>query len=80
MLEVDEMAQSQKDTTIATIVSLVAVALIFIYGYNETGRPLKATLVLLVGLAYTMGLYHAHRWPPQYFNHYVCAHPDRVGN
>lgn len=55
VLEVDEMAQSQKDTTIATIVSLVAVALIFIYGYNETGRPLKATLVLLVGLAYTMG-------------------------
>jgi hopanoid biosynthesis associated RND transporter like protein HpnN len=55
VLEVDEMAQSQRDTTIATIVSLVLVALIFIYGYNETGRPLKATLVLLVGLAYTMG-------------------------
>ena len=55
VLEYDEMAQSQKDTTIATVVSLVLVALIFIYGYNETGRPLKATLCLLVGLAYTMG-------------------------
>src|SRR5688572_944550 len=54
VLEVDEMVQSQKDSTIATIVSLVIVALIFIYGYHETGRPLKATGCLLVGLAYTM--------------------------
>ena len=29
-------------------------ALIFIYGYQETGRPLKATFCLLVGLGYTM--------------------------
>jgi hopanoid biosynthesis associated RND transporter like protein HpnN len=55
VLEVDEMDQSEKDTTRATIVSLIAVALIFIYGYSETGRPIKATLCLLVGLAYTMG-------------------------
>lgn len=54
VLETDEMAQSQKDTALASIVSLVICALIFIYGYNETGRPLKATLCLLVGLAYTM--------------------------
>lgn len=53
VLEQDEMAQSQKDTTIASIVSLILCALIFIYGYNETGRPIKATLGLLVGLAYT---------------------------
>jgi len=55
VLEVDEMAQSQKDSTLATILSLAAVALIFIYGYHETGRPLKATICLLVGIAYTMG-------------------------
>ena len=54
VLEVDEMAQSERDTTVATIVSLLVVALIFIFGYNETGRPLKATACLLVGLAYTM--------------------------
>jgi len=53
VLEVGEMAQSQKDTTVASIVSLVICALIFIYGYNETGRPIKATICLLVGLAYT---------------------------
>lgn len=54
VLEYDEMLQSQKDTTLATIVALVLVGLVFIYGYHETGRPLKATACLLVGLAYTM--------------------------
>ena len=53
VLEHDEMAQSQKDTTVAGIVSLVLCAIIFIYGYNETGRPLKAIVCLLFGLAYT---------------------------
>lgn len=55
VLEFDEMVQSQRDTTLATVVSLILVALIFIYGYSETGRPIKATLCLIVGLAYTMG-------------------------
>lgn len=54
VLEYDEMAQSQKDTTVASIVALMICALIFIYGYQETGRPVKATLCLLVGLGYTL--------------------------
>ena len=54
VLELDEMVQSQKDTTVAIFVSLVLSALIFIYGYQETGRPVKATLCLIVGLGYTL--------------------------
>ncbi|MEI7730199.1 MAG: MMPL family transporter [Verrucomicrobiota bacterium] len=54
VLEVDEMAQSQTDTTVATIVSLIICVLIFIFGYNQTGRPLKATACLVVGIGYTM--------------------------
>jgi hypothetical protein len=54
VLELDEMAQSQKDTAVAAVVSLILCALIFIYGYQETGRPVKATLCLLVGLGYTL--------------------------
>jgi predicted RND superfamily exporter protein len=54
VLEVDEMAQSQRDTTMAAAVSLLLVSLIFVYGYRESGRPLKATACLVVGLAYTM--------------------------
>jgi hopanoid biosynthesis associated RND transporter like protein HpnN len=55
VLEIDEMNQSQRDTTVATVVSLVLTVLIFVYGYHETGRPFKATLCLIVGLGYTMG-------------------------
>lgn len=55
VLEVDEMLQSTKDSTIATILSLVICALLFIFGYSETGRPLKAVACLIVGLSYTMG-------------------------
>ena len=54
VLDYDETKQSQKDITVASIVSLVLCALIFIYGYNETGRPVKATICLVVGLAYTL--------------------------
>ena len=54
VLEMDEMTQSQKDTAVAIVVSLVLSALIFIYGYQETGRPVKATLCLIVGLGYTL--------------------------
>jgi hopanoid biosynthesis associated RND transporter like protein HpnN len=54
VLEHDEMAQSQKDSALASVVSLVLCALIFIYGYQETGRPLKATFCLIIGLGYTL--------------------------
>ena len=54
VLDLDQGAQSQKDTALASVVSLVLCALIFIYGYNETGRPIKATVCLLFGLAYSL--------------------------
>ncbi len=54
ILELDEMAQSTSDTEKATIIALVLVALIFVFGYHETGRPIKATIALVVGLGYTM--------------------------
>ena len=55
VLEHDEMRQSQRDSTLASVVSLVLCALIFIYAYRETGRPLKAVLCLIIGIGYTMG-------------------------
>ena len=54
VLDYDQMTQSQKDTILASIVSLILCALIFIYGYNETGRPIKATICLVIGLGYTL--------------------------
>ena len=53
-LEMDEMVQSTSDTTKATVISLALVALIFIFGYHEKGRPIKANIALIIGLGYTM--------------------------
>ncbi len=55
VLDDDEMQQSQHDSTLASIVSLVICSLIFIYAYREAWRPLKAVACLILGLAYTMG-------------------------
>jgi uncharacterized protein len=53
VLRYDEMEQAQKDTSLASLVALAVVALIFIFGYRELGRPLKATACLVVGIGYT---------------------------
>jgi predicted RND superfamily exporter protein len=55
VLDYDQMLQSQRDMTVATLVSLIICSMIFIYAYRETGRPLKAVLCLVVGLGYSMG-------------------------
>ena len=54
VLDFDEMTQAKKDMTLASLLSLFLCALIFIYGYNETGRPFKAIICLAVGMAYTL--------------------------
>jgi hopanoid biosynthesis associated RND transporter like protein HpnN len=54
VLDYDQMTQSEKDATFASILSLILCALIFIYGYNETGRPVKATICLVIGFGYTL--------------------------
>jgi uncharacterized protein len=54
VLDYDQMNQSQKDTTLASIVALALCSVIFIYGYNETGRPIKAAFCLIIGLIYTL--------------------------
>ena len=55
VLEFDEMQQSQHDTTLSTIVSLILCLLIFCYGYREFHRPIAAVFCLMLGLIFTMG-------------------------
>lgn len=55
VLEYDEMRQSEHDSILASIVSLVVCSLIFIGAYRQTGRPLKAVGCLILGLGFTMG-------------------------
>lgn len=54
VLEYDEMLQSQRDTTKASVISLALCALLFVVGYAEVKRPMKAIATLVVGLGYTM--------------------------
>ncbi len=54
VLDHDQMEQSRKDATLASVASLLLCFLIFVYGYQETGRPIKATFCLLIGLGYTL--------------------------
>ena len=51
----DEMRQAEVDTTRASVVALVIVALTFIFCYQQTRRPLMATGCLIVGIGYTLG-------------------------
>ena len=55
VLEYDEMDQARRDSMAASVVALALVAAIFVFGYRSVGRPLKATICLLVGLIYTLG-------------------------
>jgi hopanoid biosynthesis associated RND transporter like protein HpnN len=55
VLDYDEMEQSKRDATLATVVSLVVSSLIFGFAYREAGRPLKTVLCLIIGLGYSMG-------------------------
>lgn len=55
VLEHDEMRQTQRDSLVASALALVLCAIIFSYGYHESGRPLKAVLCLVVGVGYTLG-------------------------
>ena len=55
VLKQDEMVQAERDVTRAAVLSLILVAVIFIYGYHEIRRPILATVCLLVGIGYTLG-------------------------
>jgi uncharacterized protein len=56
VLNHDEMNQARRDISGAAVISVVLVAVIFICGYHEVGRPVMATLCLLVGIGYTLGI------------------------
>ena len=80
VLDYDEMTQSQKDTTLASVVALVLCALIFIYGYNETGRPVKATICLVVGLGLHAGVHDADGGASEHSDDHLRADAHRAGD
>lgn len=55
VLEQEEMTQAKSDMLIATVITLVLCAVLFIGAYGETGRPLKVVFCLGIGVLYTLG-------------------------
>ena len=55
VLEFDEMASSQRDMTLASVMSVVLVLLLLLLGYGNLRFALLAGVVLLVGMAWTFG-------------------------
>jgi hopanoid biosynthesis associated RND transporter like protein HpnN len=56
VLHMDERIQVSSDITMAALFALVLCTFIFIFAYQETGRPLKASACLVIGMGYAMGL------------------------
>lgn len=55
VLECDEMERSQVDMSRATLLSFAGVALVLLIGFRGLKHPLLALLMLVVGLAWTLG-------------------------
>jgi len=55
VLEHDEMATSQRDSSRASLWSLVGVACVFAAGFGGLRRPLLAVAALLLGIAWSLG-------------------------
>ncbi len=80
VLDYDQMAQSKKDTTLASIVSLILCAIIFIYGYNETGPPGEGDDLPGRRAGLHARVRDVDRRTPEHFDGYVCAHADWAGD
>ncbi len=55
VLDLDEMLQSQRDATWATLLTLVLIGLLFAFSFHEIWRPVLATVCLMLIVALSMG-------------------------
>lgn len=55
VLESDEMAAAQRDMTIATLISLLGVAFLFVVFFRGVVRPALAVTTLIIGLSWSLG-------------------------
>ena len=54
-LEADEMAKSQEDMTLASVISFVGVAVILVLGFRSLRHPLISMVMLSVGICWSLG-------------------------
>jgi uncharacterized protein len=56
LLDADEMGAAQRDTTIASLIALVGVALLFAAFFKGVARPAFVVLTLVIGLIWSLGV------------------------
>jgi hopanoid biosynthesis associated RND transporter like protein HpnN len=56
VLEVDEMTTAQRDMTLATVISLVGVAVLFVGFFRGVVRPTLTIITLMIGVGWSLGL------------------------
>jgi len=55
ILEADEMAKSKQDMTLASLISLVGVAILLVLGFRSLRHPLISIAMLIVGICWSIG-------------------------
>ena len=55
VLEADEMSKSQADMALASVISLVGVAIIMVLGFRSIRHPLISLVMLVVGICWSLG-------------------------
>ncbi len=55
VLEADEMAKSQEDMLLASILSFIGVAMLMVLGFRSLRHPLISQVMLVVGMCWSMG-------------------------
>lgn len=54
-LEADEMAKSQEDMTLASVISFAGVAVILVLGFRSLRHPMISMVMLTVGICWSLG-------------------------
>ncbi len=55
VLEADEMAKSQSDMALASIISFIGVAVLMVLGFRSIRHPLISQIMLVVGMCWSLG-------------------------
>ena len=74
----DEMVSSQRDTALATVLSLISVGILYIAIFWEVWSPLRVQIAA-TGYLLVPGLGDPHRWPFKHSLGILCPGSHRSG-
>ncbi len=80
ILEYDEMSTSQSDMILASFISLVGVACLFVAGFGGLRLPIADGLLAAGGNGLVVWIHYARHRASEYFEHLVWRDLDRSGD